>query len=74
MGGMERTTLYEDDLTEERQPTPVQREENAHSVALDPDVLGEDAAAVEPADQDDDEADDDEDDDDADDEDEDLDD
>ena len=39
---MERTTLYEDDLTEERQPTPVQREENEHTVALDPDVLDAD--------------------------------
>jgi hypothetical protein len=35
---MERTTLYEDDLTEQRLPTPAQREEQAHSLALDPDV------------------------------------
>ncbi len=38
---MERTTLYEDDLTEERMSTPVQREEDAESLALDPDVLDE---------------------------------
>ena len=35
---MERKTLFEDDLTEERAATPVQREENEHSLALDPDV------------------------------------
>jgi hypothetical protein len=38
---MERTTLYEDDLTEERMSTPVQREAVAESLALDPDVLDE---------------------------------
>jgi len=36
---MERTSLYEDDLTKERTPTPVQREETAQSLALDPDVV-----------------------------------
>jgi hypothetical protein len=55
---MERTTLYEDDLTEERLPSPTQREETAHGLALDPDV-----------DDDDDDDDDDEDEDDDDDED-----
>jgi hypothetical protein len=40
---MERTTLYEDDLTEERSSTPVEREENQHALALDPDIdAGED--------------------------------
>ena len=52
---MERTTLYEDDLTEERDATPVQREESAETLALDPDVDDDDADA------DDDEEDDDED-------------
>ncbi len=52
---MERTTLYEDDLTEERTTSPVQREQTAHSLALDPDI-----------DDDDDDDDDDEDDDDED--------
>ena len=28
--------LYEDDLTDERGPTPVRREEVAHSLVLDP--------------------------------------
>lgn len=51
---MERTTLYEDDLTEERDATPVQREEAAESLALDPDTDDED-------DEEDDEADEDED-------------
>ena len=35
---MERTTLYEDDLTEERSSTPVEREEVQHTLALDPDI------------------------------------
>ncbi len=34
---MERATLYQDDLTQERASTPQQREENAHVIALDPD-------------------------------------
>jgi hypothetical protein len=37
---MERRDLYEDDLTEERQPTPAQRDDVARSQVLDPDVLG----------------------------------
>jgi hypothetical protein len=36
---MERTTLYQDDLTEERMPTPAEREEHEHLVSLDPDVV-----------------------------------
>jgi hypothetical protein len=34
---MERRDLYEDDLTEERQPTPAQRDDVARSEVLDPD-------------------------------------
>jgi hypothetical protein len=33
---MERTTLYEDDLTEERSATPVEREDAQYDLALDP--------------------------------------
>lgn len=33
---MERKTLYEDDLTEERQITPAQREDVAETESLDP--------------------------------------
>jgi hypothetical protein len=51
---MERTTLYEDDLTEERSRTPVEREETEHTIALDPGVDDDD-------DDDEDETDDDED-------------
>lgn len=39
---MERRDLYEDDLTEERQPTPGDREDVAHTTRLDPDILAED--------------------------------
>jgi hypothetical protein len=52
---MERRDLYEDDLTEERYPSPAKRDDEAASERLDPDV------------DDDDEEDDDEDDDDDDD-------
>jgi hypothetical protein len=52
---MERRDLYEDDLTEERQPTPAQRDDVAHTQVLDPDTLDRD-------DDDDDEDDDDDDD------------
>ena len=34
---MEKRTLYEDDLTEERGPSPVEREDVAHDLTLDPD-------------------------------------
>jgi hypothetical protein len=34
---VERKDLYQDDLTEERLPSPVQREEAAESEELDPD-------------------------------------
>jgi hypothetical protein len=33
----ERPDLYEDDLTDERGPTPVQIEKASHAVVLDPD-------------------------------------
>ncbi len=50
---MERTSLYQNDLTEERLPTPAQRDDVEHTLALDPDV---DADADEDDDEDDDEA------------------
>jgi len=43
---MERRDLYQDDLTEERQPTPGDREDVASSEALDPDMP--DAPPAEP--------------------------
>jgi hypothetical protein len=49
---MERKDLYEDDLTEERLPTPAERADVAATTKLDPDASDED---------DDDELDDDED-------------
>lgn len=39
---MERKELYQDDLTEERLPTPAQREEVEHTIALDPDTSADD--------------------------------
>lgn len=39
---MERRDLYEDDLTEEREPTPAQRDDVAHTETLDPDTSGDD--------------------------------
>ena len=39
---MERPDLYQDDLTEERQPSPVKRDEVAASQTLDPDQDDED--------------------------------
>jgi hypothetical protein len=35
---MERRDLYQDDLTEERQPSPAKRDDVASSEALDPDA------------------------------------
>ena len=40
---MERRDLDEDDLTEERQPTPAQRDEVASQETLDPDASADDA-------------------------------
>jgi len=60
---MESTDLYQDDLTEERQITPAQRDDVARTQTLDPDIL--DTAADDDDDEDED-LDDDEDDDDED--------
>ena len=57
---MERRDLYQDDLTEERYPSPARREEVA-SDALDPDILPDDAPDI-GDDEDEDDDDDDEDD------------
>ncbi len=38
---MERRDLYQDDLTEERQPSPAQRADVASSETLDPDGAGD---------------------------------
>ncbi|HEX3550226.1 MAG TPA: hypothetical protein VHT53_07625 [Candidatus Elarobacter sp.] len=38
---MERRDLYQDDLTEERYPSPARRDDEAASEKLDPDVLGD---------------------------------
>jgi hypothetical protein len=57
---MERTTLYQDDLTEERSSTPVEREDNQYDLALDPvdaeddDVEDEDEDDAEDEDEDED--------------------
>jgi hypothetical protein len=39
---VERRDLYEDDLTEERQPSPEQREDVAETEELDPDESSDD--------------------------------
>jgi hypothetical protein len=39
---MESRLLYEDDLTEERDATPEQRDNVAHTLALDPDEPADD--------------------------------
>jgi hypothetical protein len=51
---MERRDLYEDDLTEEREPTPEQRDEVAHTLKGDPDVDSADDEPVEDDDEDED--------------------
>jgi hypothetical protein len=38
---MERESLYQDDLTEERQPTPADRADVSDTIRLDPDPLGD---------------------------------
>jgi len=45
---MERRDLFQDDLTEERQPTPGDREDVASSEALDPDAPADDESRQEP--------------------------
>jgi hypothetical protein len=52
---MERTILYEDDPTEERLPTPDQREQNERALALDPDVTLDEDEEDEDEDEEDDE-------------------
>jgi hypothetical protein len=44
---MERRDLYQDDLTEERQPTPGERDDVASSETLDPDEPDENDEARE---------------------------
>jgi hypothetical protein len=41
---VERQDLYQDDLTEERQPSPAERDDVAGSQVLDPDLPDEDDA------------------------------
>ncbi len=38
---MERESLYQDDLTEERLPTPADRADTSDTIRLDPDPLGD---------------------------------
>jgi hypothetical protein len=44
---VERPDLYQDDLTEERQPSPAKRDDVAGSQTLDPDLPDEDDAPAE---------------------------
>ncbi|MBV9439728.1 MAG: hypothetical protein JOZ24_07030 [Candidatus Eremiobacteraeota bacterium] len=39
---MERRDFHQDDVTEERYPSPVRRDEAAHSQTLDPDASADD--------------------------------
>jgi len=43
---VERRDLYEDDLTEEREPSPAHREDVAESETLDPDEPGDDGSGT----------------------------
>ncbi|HYW54664.1 MAG TPA: hypothetical protein VE826_11880 [Dongiaceae bacterium] len=45
---MERRDVYQDDLTEERQPTPGDREDVASSETLDPDEPADGESQQEP--------------------------
>ncbi len=50
---MERQDLYQDDLTEERYPSPARRDDEAKSQTLDPDASADgndEAREVEPKD------------------------
>jgi hypothetical protein len=47
---MERRDLYQDDLTEERYPSPAQRDVEAANERLDPDVDSGDDEPVRPPD------------------------
>jgi hypothetical protein len=55
---MERSDLYEDDLTEERYPSPVKRDKEAASERIDPDADDDDDDEDDDDDDDDDEDDD----------------
>jgi hypothetical protein len=57
---MERRDLYEDDLTEEREPTPAQRDDVARTQVLDPDILDQEDDIDDVDDDDDEDEDDDE--------------
>ncbi len=57
---MESRELYQDDLTEERMPTPAARDDVARTQTLDPDVLDQGSEEVVDDDEDDDDDDDDE--------------
>jgi hypothetical protein len=57
---MESRDLYQDDLTQERQPTPAQRDDVAHTLKLDPETLDQDAADDDDEDEDEDDDEDDE--------------
>ena len=46
---MESRDLYQDDLTEERQPTPAQRDDVARTETLDPDVAPDDETETAPS-------------------------
>jgi hypothetical protein len=43
---MERRDLYQDDLTEERYPSPAQRDDESATQALDPDAPADDGDTV----------------------------
>lgn len=45
---MERRDLYQDDLTEERQPSPAQREDVASGETLDPDTSADTESPQQP--------------------------
>jgi hypothetical protein len=50
---MERRDLYQDDLTEERYPSPARRDDEAESQTLDPDASADgndEARGIEPND------------------------
>jgi len=59
---MERRELHQDDLTEERYPSPARRDEVAATEVLDPDVLADDGNGTSQIDDDDEDDEDDEDD------------
>ncbi|GAC1575657.1 MAG: hypothetical protein NVS3B7_08210 [Candidatus Elarobacter sp.] len=46
---MERPDLYQDDLTQERYPTPAQRDDAAATQRLDPDASADDGNDRQPA-------------------------